>query len=160
MSTIDELKPVRGPTDVGQAAMTMAVGIVVDRISRLPDADRRHLFDLAMQLKSASCEEDVAAIRDGMLEILEQHQLEIQEFAPPAGGPSEELGKWTEHIAHKVRELREKTGKTQTELAQDAGLTQSHVSRIENAELAPSHMTVEKLAAALGVDPSAIDPTR
>ena len=160
MSATDELKHMPGPMDVGQAAMTMAVAIVMDRIGRLSEADRKYLFDLAMQLKSASCEEDVVAIRDGMLEILEQRPLEVRELAPLAADPSKELDRWTKHIAGKVRELREETGKTQTELAKDAGLTQSHVSRIENAELAPSHKTVEKLAAALGVDPSAIDPTR
>ena len=38
--------------------------------------------------------------------------------------------------------------------------TQRHVSRIENAELSPSHRTIERIAKSLGVEASRIDPAR
>jgi DNA-binding XRE family transcriptional regulator len=159
MMATEMTKSPRRPIDVGEAAMTMAVGIILDRINRLSDEDRVYLFDFVKEIGSATCEEDIEAIRNGMLEILDQAPSEVREFGPTVEG-SPELDKWVQHLAGKVRALREAAGKTQVQLAQQSGLTQSHISRIENAELAPSHKTVEKLAAALGVAPSDLDPTR
>jgi DNA-binding XRE family transcriptional regulator len=157
--TADGLRTIRNG-DVGEAAITMAIGIVIERISQLSAEDKQDLFELVKGLESAECDEDIEAIRSGMLEILDQDQYEIRQFEPPSDEIPPGMVKWNQFVADKVRALREAANKTQTELARDAGLTQSHISRIENAELSPSHHTVEKLAAALGVQPGEIDPTR
>ena len=41
---------------------------------------------------------------------------------------------------------------TQSQLARAAGLTQAHVSRMENADLSATHLTLAKIARALEVD--------
>jgi transcriptional regulator with XRE-family HTH domain len=51
-----------------------------------------------------------------------------------------------------LRELRERAGLTQVELAERSGIHQSHISRIETGFVVrPSFDVVSKLAAALGV---------
>ncbi|MDR3619872.1 MAG: helix-turn-helix transcriptional regulator [Paludisphaera borealis] len=68
------------------------------------------------------------------------------------------LKKWADHVGGKIRELRERAGLNQSELAEKAGLTQSHVSRLENAAHSATHVTLEKIATALGVPVADIDP--
>jgi ribosome-binding protein aMBF1 (putative translation factor) len=65
---------------------------------------------------------------------------------------------WAEHVGRKIKELRELSGLTQVKLAEKAGLPQSHISRIENAEYSPTHVTIEKIAKALNVVVGKIDP--
>ena len=160
MSMTDGLNTIRNTTDVGQAALTLAIGIVIEQINRLSPSDKKDLFGLVKALSTAQSAEDLEAVRSGMLEILDQHEYSARPFEFPATESPGGLAKWNQHVATKVRELREAANKTQACFAEETGLTQSHISRIENAELSPSHRTVEKLAAALGVDPAEIDPTR
>jgi DNA-binding XRE family transcriptional regulator len=147
--------------NAGEAALVMAIGILSDRISRLSEADRQDLFELVKGLGSAVSQEDMEAVRSGMLEILDQGVPSVHILDHPAAAePSSSLAKWKRHVAERVRTLREQMGMTQAQIAAKAELTQSHISRIENSEIAPSHRTIEKLARALGVEPSEIDPTR
>jgi DNA-binding XRE family transcriptional regulator len=155
-----EFNAIRNTTDVGEAAITMAIGIVIERISRISAQDKRDLFELVKGLASVQCEEDVEAIRSGMVEILDQEQYRgVPLKFDPADSPAA-LTKWKEFVASRIRTLREAAGKTQTQLADQCGLAQSHISRIENAELSPSHRTIERIAKALDVEPGAIDPAR
>jgi len=50
-----------------------------------------------------------------------------------------------------IRELRAKRGATQEEVAQGAGITVAHLSKIERGLTNPTWGTVEAIAAALGV---------
>jgi transcriptional regulator with XRE-family HTH domain len=54
-------------------------------------------------------------------------------------------------MASRIRELREKRGWTQTDLAEQAGLQQSTVSKLERRPGLGDRATFEKIAAALGV---------
>ncbi len=57
-------------------------------------------------------------------------------------------------ILLRIRELRRARGWTQTELARRAGIRQATVSRLEgNAVSSVNLVVIEKLAAALEVDP-------
>ncbi|MGC8551750.1 MAG: helix-turn-helix domain-containing protein [Phycisphaerae bacterium] len=143
-----------------EEALTMAVAIVAERIARLPEEDKQDLFELVKALAQAQGAEEFTAAVGGMREILDQQPQKAVAFLPPLGEPSAALVRWNAHIAGAVRKRRENAHLTQQELAAKTGLTQSHISRIENAELSPSHRTVDRLAAALGVEPSEIDPTR
>jgi DNA-binding XRE family transcriptional regulator len=161
MEVSRELRPMHENPNAGEAALVMAIGIVSDRISRLSEADRQDLFELVKGLGSATSKEDMEAVRSGMLEILEQGVPSVDILDQPAvAEPSAKIAKWKRHVAERVRALREQKGMTQAQIAAKSGLTQSHVSRIENSEIAPSHRTIERLAGALGVEPSEIDPTR
>lgn len=54
----------------------------------------------------------------------------------------------------KLKTLREKRGLSQLALGGLAGMTQSHVSKLEKGHLTPTVQTVVKLAKALGVPTS------
>jgi transcriptional regulator with XRE-family HTH domain len=55
-------------------------------------------------------------------------------------------------LAMEVRDLREKRGLSQRELAERLGTTQSAVARLEAGNVSPSLPTLDKVAAALGVE--------
>jgi DNA-binding XRE family transcriptional regulator len=145
---------------VGHAALTMAVGIIVDRIAGLKAEDRQDLFELVKGLSTATCDDDVEAIRVAMREILDQAPSSVlaMDLAEEAVRPAK-LRKWIHLVAGRVQWLRRKKGLTQTELAEKTGLPQSHISRIESGRLSPSRVTLEKLAAALDVPLSQLDPS-
>jgi len=53
----------------------------------------------------------------------------------------------------RLRELRAARGLTQEQVAEAVGTSQSHYSKIELGLVSPTIRTVQKIAAALGVDP-------
>jgi ribosome-binding protein aMBF1 (putative translation factor) len=55
-------------------------------------------------------------------------------------------------LAMEIHDLREKRGLTQKELAERLGTTQSAIARLEAGNIAPSLPTLDKVAAALGVE--------
>jgi transcriptional regulator with XRE-family HTH domain len=65
----------------------------------------------------------------------------------------------TTPFARRLRELREAAGLTQVQLAQAAGLHRQGIAKLEGGERAPAWDTVQKLAAALGVDCTAFQDT-
>jgi DNA-binding XRE family transcriptional regulator len=137
-----------------------AFSVLIERIKSLPKADRDDLFELFQELGKTDDAEERQSIRVTMEEILAQVPLGIQvaartsEQKPLEGG----LKKWANHVGAKIRELREYAGLTQTELAKISGLPQSHISRLENAEHSATHITLTKIANALGIEVGAIDP--
>lgn len=69
-----------------------------------------------------------------------------------------QLASHRKHVASRVVHFRTKVmGWTQHQLAEKCGLPQSHISRIENCTLAPTRLTISKLANAFGVRMSDID---
>jgi transcriptional regulator with XRE-family HTH domain len=73
--------------------------------------------------------------------------------------PGEELRHWMGFVSNRIRHYREQANLTQQELADKAGLRQSHISRLEQGLHSPSSLTLEKIAAALGVSISELDPS-
>ena len=55
-----------------------------------------------------------------------------------------------------VRQLREARGWSQERLAELADLNRSFIGEIERGAAMPSLLTIQKLAAALGIEPSAL----
>ena len=51
----------------------------------------------------------------------------------------------------RIKELREGLGMTQVELSERSGVSQEHISRLENGRHNINTKTADKLAAALGV---------
>jgi transcriptional regulator with XRE-family HTH domain len=68
----------------------------------------------------------------------------------PDRGPRVEL------YAYGLRDIREKAGLTQLDLAVRAGLTPATVSRLENAHQSPTLATAEALAKALDIPLTAL----
>lgn len=52
-----------------------------------------------------------------------------------------------------IRQIREKKGLSQQDLADDCGITQNQVGRIERAEINTTIKTLVKIANALNVEP-------
>lgn len=68
------------------------------------------------------------------------------------------LQDYRRHLGVRVKELRKERGWSQEDLADRAGMSQSHVCRLETGQHVPEHKTIEKLALAFGVPVSAVDP--
>ncbi len=137
----------------------LALTILIDRIGTLPKADRDDLFELLQEWRKTDDPEEQRSIRRAMEEIFAQLPITTK----PLPLDSDEslargLKAWKGHVGQKIRELRKEAGLTQTQLADQAGLPQSHVSRLENAEHSPTNMTLQKIARALDVPIGEIDP--
>ncbi len=62
-------------------------------------------------------------------------------------------------FADRLRELRRSRGMTQAELARRAEVSVTHLSELENAEIAPGIDLVDRLARALGAAPADLLPS-
>jgi ribosome-binding protein aMBF1 (putative translation factor) len=93
-----------------------------------------------------------------MDEIMEQRPLRVERLEEPTS-PNEALQNWLAFISQRIRSARMAAGLNQTELAEKAGLTQSHISRLENGEHSPNQLTIQKIAKALDIPASDLDPS-
>jgi DNA-binding XRE family transcriptional regulator len=149
-----------GENDYLQEAVTMALAIVVERIRRLSAEDREELWVLMKELPTADVAEDRNAIVATMREILDQSPVRLRRMdQADEESPSDRLKGWIAYVSKKIKEYRTQAGLTQTELADKAGLPQSHISRLESGKHSPSRVTLEKIAAALGQPLKDFDPT-
>ncbi len=135
----------------------LAIAVLVERVRRLPVEDRNDLFELTKALMVAETDEERNAATSGMQEILEQSIGGLREIPPIE--PGDELRKWMDFIGGRIKHFREAAGLTQVQLADKAGLPQSHISRLETGQHSPSSMTLEKIAEALGIPSSKLDPS-
>jgi DNA-binding XRE family transcriptional regulator len=142
----------------------LALSILISRIRDLPKADREELFELLQCWRKEGDPEEQKAIRAAMEEILAQTKAGAARLVHKgtevvADDVPSDVKKWAHHFGGKIRVLRERAGLTQAQLAEKAGLQQSHVSRLECAEYSPTHKTLTKIAAALGVTVRDLDPS-
>lgn len=144
------------PDDV--VPVVLALSVLMDRIKGLPQADRDELFDLVMEWKKTNDPADVASIRAAILEILGQRPM-TADCLPLPSAPTPGLRKWTMSVGGVIRQHRQELGLTQAGLAAKAGIPQSHLSRLETGEYSGTHKTLSKIAAALGIDVSKLDPS-
>lgn len=70
------------------------------------------------------------------------------------------MDSYIERFAKRVREVREKAGLSQEELARQAGLHRTAVSLVERGKRAATLETIYLLAAALDVKPGDLLPDR
>ena len=106
---------------------------------------------------TAESDEDRNSARLAMQEILEQQTsgivpMQLQDE------PGQELESYATYIGAKIREKREAAGLSQQQLEERSGLPQSHISRLENGLHSPSFATLEKIAGALGIPVTDLDP--
>jgi ribosome-binding protein aMBF1 (putative translation factor) len=72
-------------------------------------------------------------------------------LAEPGAAEAYEAARLAFELGRSVRELRERRGWSQTQLATASGMTQSAVARFEAGGTVPTLVVLERLAAALGV---------
>lgn len=130
-------------------ALVAALHIVSERVRALPREDRDDLLELSAAYLAADDAEERDSAARAMMEIFEQAPARVGSLQTPER--SERLSSWSSAVSKRIRELRAKAGLTQGQLAQRAGLTQSHVSRLEAGTHTPNGLTLEKLEKALGV---------
>lgn len=135
-----------------------AVRALAQSIKRLSPPDFDELLDLVRHLRQADDQEEYDSWVRAIEELLEPQPARAEPFPLEDEPMPTGLKKWAEHVGGRIRELRNKAGMTQVDLARAAGLTQSHVSRLENAEHSATHLTLTKIAKALGVAVGEIDP--
>ena len=139
--------------------MVMAVSILVNRIRSLPPEDQTDLFELLEEISKTNDPEEMNSIARTMQEILSQTPFSSTAMdLPPQPTIPPRSKKWAETVGNKIRKLRESLGLNQLQLAEKAGLTQSHISRLESATHVATHKTLQKIAKALNVPVSDLDP--
>jgi DNA-binding XRE family transcriptional regulator len=143
--------------NMSEAALTMAIAVIAERIRGLPKADRDDLFELSKILFAAETQEEVDSAQRGFREILEQSSGRVQQFCAP--DEPNGIDGWITFISRKVKEARENAKLTQTQLEEMTGLPQSHISRLENGVHSPSALTLEKIAKATGLPLTFFDPS-
>ncbi|MET7422324.1 helix-turn-helix transcriptional regulator [Dactylosporangium sp. NPDC005555] len=79
-------------------------------------------------------------------------ELRSQRMAEPGAAEAYESTKLAFELGRAVRELRERRGWSQTELAQAASMTQSAIARFEAGGTVPTLPVLERLARALDVE--------
>jgi DNA-binding XRE family transcriptional regulator len=125
---------------------------------RLSPADFDEFIELVRNLRRADDQEEYDSWIRAIKELLDQQPAAAAPFPLVDESMTPGLKKWADHVGGRIRELRIGAGLTQADLATAAGLTQSHVSRLENAEHSATHMTLTKIAKSLGVEVGEIDP--
>ncbi|GAA0476123.1 hypothetical protein Ade02nite_42470 [Paractinoplanes deccanensis] len=72
-------------------------------------------------------------------------------LSEPGAAEAYDAARLAFELGRSVRELRERRGWSQTQLAKESGMTQSAVARFEAGGTVPTLMVLERLAAALDV---------
>jgi DNA-binding XRE family transcriptional regulator len=143
--------------DITRRALTMALGIVVERIQNLPKEDRDDLGELMKELVNADDGDELNGIIATMEEIFDREPIRFEKMDLSDELQDGELHKWIDFVGARIKELRVNANLTQDELAELSGLPQSHISRLESGKHSPSHLTLEKLAQALKVGMEVFD---
>jgi len=149
-----------GNDNIFHEALTMALGILVQRIQNLPKEDQDELYDLMKEITKAEDEETLNSIVVAMREVLDQAPVRFQRMnQTDEQVPGARLQRWLDFVSSKIKEHRKNVNLTQEELAEKSGLPQSHISRLESGKHSPSRATLERIAMALGVSVSVFDPS-
>jgi DNA-binding XRE family transcriptional regulator len=137
-------------------ALVLALAVVGERIRDLPKEDRDDIFEVTKAFVSAEDDAERESAARALLEILEQAKGTTRVFRSPTN--LDPLQEWTSFISKKIKDLRATAGMTQEQLSEKSGLTQSHISRLEAGQHSPNAITLQKIASALGVSISDLDP--
>jgi ribosome-binding protein aMBF1 (putative translation factor) len=118
------------------------------------------LLDRASTGRKQTDPEETREFKKSFLELItpESHGAvgNLEEGVTPEA--KKKLRHWRENVGQTIRRYRMEKKWTQSNLARKSGLPQSHVSRLETGKHAASYLTIQRIADALGVSPSAIDP--
>jgi DNA-binding XRE family transcriptional regulator len=139
----------QNPVRFEDKALMVALAMVGERIRELPKEDRADLLELSTAYLASDDQEERDSAALAIMEIFEQVPARVGRMEVPARRGAK-LAAWTAYVSRRIRELRSAAGWTQEQLAKEAGLTQSHISRLEAGTHSPNALTIEKLEKALG----------
>jgi DNA-binding transcriptional regulator YiaG len=135
--------------------------VILDRILRLRPTQQRRILQLVELYQDAASEQDGIEIGGVLAEILFRDRKSLaatpveEERSKDAG---KSLRKHRQFVGGQIKKRRRQLKMSQEELAKRAGIPQSHVCRLETGKHAPTYLTIEKLAKAMDVKPSQLDP--
>lgn len=144
-------------------AMRRSMASFFDAVRRMTPDDAADIGELFLEIKSAEEAGDRRRANAALATLIEFFAARPEEYKAVSPARTQKrppaLQKWVDHVAKTVRRLRQEREWSQEHLAEKSGLPQSHISRIERGSLSASRKTVAKLARALGVAVSKIDPS-
>ncbi len=104
--------------------------------------------------------ETMEAVVEGIVEIVSGADVStVPSLVDPNSEEVKKAKAWFAKLGTAIRKRRLEKKMTQKALAEKIGLSQGALSRIERGQLAPTHLTVQRIAQALGVKPNDIDPS-
>lgn len=138
-----------------QQKSLLALIIMREQIARLPEEDIDDLFILLREYCTTDSDEARTEAHAAITEILQPDDGALHS---PSDDPSEALRARSADIGGAIRRRRREADLTQQQVAETCGIPQSHLSRIENGQHSPSHITLTRIAEALGAPISAFNP--
>ena len=139
---------------------------VVERLLRLSPEKTARMLELWRLHGQSSDHEERREITKVIVEIVYPAFVDIP-WSPGATGMLEEgvsretmrkVKSYRRQVGLRVKNRRNALGMTQEVLAQKAGIPQSHVCKIEKGVHASTDTTIQRVADALGIAPSELDP--
>lgn len=129
------------------------------RLHQLDQKDQTAVAELVQLLIVAEADDERAEIWEALWEIILPEAVfrEIAEEAVQEDARAR-VDAYRQKVGEQIRQRRESLGMTQEELADRAGIPQSHVSRLECGRHAPTHLTMQRVAAALDTTSAQLDP--
>ncbi|WP_232536322.1 helix-turn-helix domain-containing protein [Lacipirellula parvula] len=156
-------KPRRKRSDVYEQARREMRDEIQKWLESLPEElaeDLKQLFKLLAEAEDPKAKSEIAETINELLvpssllvKLEEQFKLSAADAAV-----RERLTDYRKKVGKAIKKHRTAKKLSQGALADLAGIPQSHVSRLETGVHVPTHVTIEKIAKALGVCPSQIDP--
>jgi DNA-binding XRE family transcriptional regulator len=133
---------------------------------RLPQNKKARVEELMrlLQLSNDLDEQEEIAMAVGEIlvpQLTKMNGLAGETVDLAEGVPEEAKQKvdaYRKHVGRAIKRRRGELQMTQDELADKAGLLQSHISRLEDGKHAPTAKTIERLAKALETEPARLDP--
>lgn len=134
---------------------------IEERLSKLPKDQLRDLHKLCELLVTEENESEQCEIARTITEIIFPESLKgllLDESIKEMAEARQRLDDYRKRVGQEIRQRRESLKMTQAELAERAGIPQSHVSRLECGKHAPTFVTIERVAKALKTTPAKLDP--
>jgi DNA-binding transcriptional regulator YiaG len=132
-------------------------------LRKLPPKKQERVFRMLDLLESAETCDECQEIAQAISEIIAKAagrwpRGKVEDLEEGVGDQAKKtVSAYHRNIGEAIRKCREKLKITQEELAERSGLPQSHISRLEAGKHAPTRVTIERLADAMGVKPSQLD---
>jgi len=133
-----------------------------ESFSHLPKETIDDLTEL-LQMVPGATEEHHREIVATIVEILVPESLRVKiekeySLEHEDSAVRDRVNEYRAKVGMEIRRVRCERQMTQEALAEAAGLPQPHICKLEKGVHVPTHLTLEKIAKALGVPTSQIDP--
>ena len=116
---------------------------------------RQHSEELDPEIKSDIAQTIQEILMPDMLNVELRKEFELGKESPEV---RDRLSKYRMRVGDQIVHWRKERELSQEALADMAGISQSHICRLETGVHVPTFETIEKIAVALDIEPSKLDP--